>query len=167
MQQIIEWGRKSVRHILSIMDLIDYTKVKYPEKSERGIQMKLNIDNCPRCGKIYTVNAQYLCKECLQKVEEQYQLCVEYLREHRYASIQQLSEGTGVPVSQISKFIMEGRISAAQGPGLTYPCETCGKPIRSQKLCDSCRKRLQQGWMKEEEKKSQMQGKSTYKIKEE
>lgn len=131
--------------------------------------MDMHIDNCSRCGKIHVKNRQNLCNECIKIVEEQYQTCVKYLREHQQASIYELSEATGVSVSQITKFILEGRISTASAPGLSYPCELCGKLINTNKLCDSCRTRLQQGWKKETKSehtdKNSTSGKSVYEIK--
>ncbi|GFN32662.1 hypothetical protein PCURB6_29220 [Paenibacillus curdlanolyticus] len=72
-----------------------------------------------------------------------YELCAQYLRENRGATIYEVSEATEVSIPQITKFIREGRISLMDAPNLGYPCETCGQMIREGNICDSCRTRLQ------------------------
>lgn len=102
----------------------------------------MNIDNCPRCGKLYAVNIRELCLNCIKDIEREYEVCVQYLRDNRGANIQELSEATEVSVKQITKFIREGRISVMNAPNMMYPCEVCGTLIREGHMCDSCRTRL-------------------------
>lgn len=72
----------------------------------------------------------------------EYDKCLQYLREEKTATIQEVSEATDVSIKQITKFIKEGRISVANNPNMTYPCEVCGILIREGNMCDSCRQRL-------------------------
>ncbi|MDP4098604.1 flagellar protein [Paenibacillus sp. P96] len=102
----------------------------------------MNIDNCPRCGKLYAVNIRELCFNCIKDIEKEYEICVQYLRDNKGADIQELSEATEVSIKQITKFIREGRISVVNAPNLTYPCEVCGTLIREGHMCESCRTRL-------------------------
>lgn len=102
------------------------------------------VDNCPQCGKLYVKNYREICPACMQVIEQQYEECSKYLRENRKANLQELHEATEVPYKQIIKFIKEGRISLYDMPNLSYPCEVCGKMIKEQSMCDSCRKRLVQ-----------------------
>lgn len=102
----------------------------------------MNIDNCPRCGRIYVKNVMELCQSCVKELEKQYEICVKYLREHRTATIQELSDATDISIKEITRFIREGRISIANAPNMTYPCEVCGMLIREGHMCDSCRSRL-------------------------
>lgn len=104
--------------------------------------MGMNVDNCPRCGKIYVKNFRDACPSCIKDLEQQYEKCVKYLRESRKATIIELSEATEVSVKQITKFIREGRISIASLPNMGYPCEVCGTMIRENAMCGSCRQRL-------------------------
>jgi len=104
-----------------------------------------NIQNCPRCGKIFIKGIKEVCPTCDRKIEDEYMKCVEYLRENRMSNMYQLSDATDVSVKQITKFIKEGRISVADLPKLNYPCESCGEPIREGKLCSSCRNWLEKG----------------------
>jgi hypothetical protein len=75
-------------------------------------------------------------------MEQEYQICVDYLRENKGANIQELSDATEVSIKTITKFIREGRISIENAPNMMYPCEVCGTLIREGHMCDSCRTRL-------------------------
>ncbi|SMF67159.1 flagellar operon protein TIGR03826 [Paenibacillus uliginis N3/975] len=102
----------------------------------------MNLGNCPRCGKLYALNFRDMCSDCLKGIEVEYQDCAQYLRDTKGATIHEVSEATGVTIRQITKFIREGRISIANAPNLSYPCEVCGTLIRESNMCESCRIRL-------------------------
>lgn len=104
--------------------------------------MALNVGYCPRCGRLFSRSYHEVCAHCVKEIEDQYTLCREYLKENRYATLEQLSEDTGVPMKQILKFLREGRLATADSPNISYPCESCGTPIREHHLCSNCRDRL-------------------------
>ncbi|WP_424766649.1 TIGR03826 family flagellar region protein [Paenibacillus sp. sgz302251] len=103
----------------------------------------MNLDNCPRCGKLFAKNFRDVCPSCMREIDKEYELCANYLREFKGAIITELSDETGVSIKQITKFIREGRISMVNAPNLSYPCESCGTLIRENHLCDNCRNRLE------------------------
>jgi flagellar operon protein (TIGR03826 family) len=129
-----------------------------------------NLSNCQRCGTLVNSTFGKICPSCLRKIEEEYQACVDYLKENRMASIQELSEATGVAVKQIAQFIKEGRINIAEAANISYPCETCGTPIRSGRFCNKCEMRLQSQLYSEKERlrgdigKAAQQGGHTYEL---
>jgi len=102
----------------------------------------VELDNCPRCGKLFAKNFREICPACIKDVDREYSDCAEYLRKNRGATIYELSEATEVSIKQITKFIREGRISIIGMPNLGYPCEVCGTIIRDSNLCNTCRSRL-------------------------
>ena len=102
----------------------------------------MNLDYCPRCGKLFARGHRDICPNCIREIEEEYEKCVEYLKDHRHITIQQLSEATGVSVRQITRFIREGRIGINNYPNMHYACESCGAPIRDGNLCPNCIKKL-------------------------
>ncbi|WP_152396364.1 TIGR03826 family flagellar region protein [Paenibacillus guangzhouensis] len=102
----------------------------------------MNVENCPRCGRIFAKGIRDICPNCYRDIEDEYEICVKYLRENKEATMQVLSEETGVSVTQITKFLREGRISMKNAPNMSYPCESCSTPIREGHLCDTCRSRL-------------------------
>ncbi|WP_055106064.1 TIGR03826 family flagellar region protein [Paenibacillus ihumii] len=102
----------------------------------------MNLGNCPRCGKLFANNFRDICPSCIKEIEQEYEKCLKFLREEKMATIQEVSEATGVSIKQITKFIKEGRITVADNPNMMYPCEVCGVLIRQNNMCDSCRTRL-------------------------
>lgn len=121
----------------------------------------MNLDNCPRCGKLFAKGIREVCQVCTRDIDKEYELCANYLREFKGAIITELSDETGVSIKQITKFIREGRISMVNAPNLSYPCESCGTLIRESQLCDNCRARLQkvkQNMITDLNKKDGLQG---------
>ncbi|MGO4180741.1 TIGR03826 family flagellar region protein [Paenibacillus sp. MCAF9] len=103
----------------------------------------MNLDNCPRCGKLFAKNFRDVCPACMRDIDKEYELCANYLREFRGSIITEVSDATGVSIKQITKFIREGRISIMNAPNMSYPCESCGTLIRDNHLCDTCRNRIE------------------------
>ncbi|WP_340005400.1 TIGR03826 family flagellar region protein [Paenibacillus sp. FSL K6-0276] len=102
----------------------------------------MNLDNCPRCGRLFVKNLMGLCQPCIKELEHEYEICVDYLRENKGTNIQELSDATEISIKEITRFIREGRISIANAPNMMYPCEVCGTLIRDGHMCESCRSRL-------------------------
>ncbi|SDS98480.1 flagellar operon protein TIGR03826 [Paenibacillaceae bacterium GAS479] len=102
----------------------------------------MNLDNCPRCGRIFAKNFREVCPNCIREIDREYEDCRDYLRKNRGATINELSEQTKISIRQITKFIKEGRISLIDAPNLSYPCEVCGILIREDHMCEACRQRL-------------------------
>jgi len=101
--------------------------------------VSLNVTNCPKCGRIMMKGPRSICPNCHQQIEDQYEKCLKYLREHRKCTLAELSEATEVSTTQITKFIREGRISVAEFEKLYYECELCGTSIREGHMCEKCR----------------------------
>lgn len=126
------------------------------------------LDNCPKCGKLFVRGIQDVCNDCYQIEEEEYRKVANYLRkkENRSATIFETSEATGVSIKQIRKFIRQRRISMEGLPNMGYPCEQCGTIIREGALCPSCQQGLSRkitNFLHEEAKRAEEQ---KYQIKE-
>lgn len=96
----------------------------------------MGLANCRGCGKLYVENSLGLCADCLRQEEEDELKIVAYLRDVvDHASVEEIHEATGVKVKVIMRMIQQGRVV---GSIVTYPCESCGKPIVQGRLCDEC-----------------------------
>lgn len=98
------------------------------------------LRNCPRCGDLFVYTIKEICPKCVKKVEEEYQLCAQFLRrkENRSSTITEMSEKTGVSMEQIYEFVRQKRLMVDQNPNIGYPCEGCGNLIRVGRLCEAC-----------------------------
>ena len=95
------------------------------------------IKNCPMCGKLFNDTGHKVCMDCYDKLQEKEHEVVEYVRDHRGAKIPEICEATGAPAGMIKKMIREGRFEQI-GVKMSYPCEKCGAPIVTGKICQSC-----------------------------
>lgn len=123
----------------------------------------MELANCSRCGNIFVkTSIRDVCDECYRKEEEDFEKVNNFLkkRENRMASMVQVIEATGVEEDVILKFIRKGRIRLINFPNLGYPCEKCGTPIRTGKLCKKCQGELQKElefFQKEEARKKELE----------
>lgn len=106
-----------------------------------------DLTNCPRCDKLFVKSLREVCPDCYKKEEEDFRIVYDFVRkrENRRASVLEVEEATGVPEKLIYKFVKQGRISVHSFPNLSYPCESCGKPIKEGRICDACRGNITSG----------------------
>ena len=100
-----------------------------------------DLVDCPSCGKIFVKNKfRDICESCYKEEEKMFDIVNKFIRkrENRAATIPQVLEGTGIEEDLLLKFIKKGRLSLTHFPNLGYPCEKCGKIIRTGKLCQTC-----------------------------
>lgn len=101
----------------------------------------MDLSNCPECGEIYIKSKfREVCEKCWKAEEAAYDTVYKFMRkrENRAATMLQVVEATGVSEALILKFIKNGKLQITQFPNLGYPCDKCGKIIRTGKLCEGC-----------------------------
>lgn len=105
----------------------------------RGDDMR--IVNCVRCKQAFAMTKEPICPECIAKEEQEFELVKEYLDDNRGATMEDISEATGVSIKRIQKFLKDGRLEGIEGSGLK--CRKCGVPITKGTYCQKCAKKLQ------------------------
>lgn len=120
----------------------------------------LMVDHCPKCGKVFQKNLRNMCQECTKAYDNLLNACHTYLRDHRKATTEELSEATGVTDQQLMAFVKDSRLPLYSYPNLTYPCSSCGSRIRQHNMCIPCRGRITEdiNRMKEQEAKDRGRG---------
>ena len=99
----------------------------------------MGIINCKKCGRIFAEDGFDFCPICRNNEDEIFKKVKDYLYEYPGASIQQVSEETGVGTKKILKFLREGKLEIKDdSPNLILDCERCGKPIKTGRFCDKC-----------------------------
>jgi flagellar operon protein (TIGR03826 family) len=130
----------------------------------------MELINCPNCNDIFVKNQfREICQKCWKKEEEDFQTIYQFMRkrENRAATIDQVVEQTGVSEELILKFIKKGRLQLTHFPNLGYPCDKCGRIIRTGKLCENCAGELREDlktFQAEEKRKQELlqRQRSTY-----
>ena len=104
------------------------------------------VELCKGCGRIFPFLARGVCADCLGRIEEQFELVREHLRENPGARVAEIAAATGVPEADIAGFIRAGRLSWGQvGAEEAVTCEICGAAIGAGRHCAPCRAKLLQG----------------------
>ena len=78
-----------------------------------------------------------MCRDCYEKEQEQEQVVYDYVRDHDKCGIKEIVDDTGVKERVVLRMLKNGRF-IAQGLEITYPCQSCGAPITTGKLCSKC-----------------------------
>ncbi|SFM23863.1 flagellar operon protein TIGR03826 [Gracilibacillus orientalis] len=102
------------------------------------------LANCARCNKVFVKITKSICPDCVKDDEKQFQIVYDFLkkRENRQATIPEIVEATGVKEDIILQFVKDNRLRSSQFPNLSYPCQRCGDPIASGKICENCTNKI-------------------------
>ena len=98
----------------------------------------MDFRNCPVCGGLFLFRGKNLCPACIEKEENDFQVLRKFLEENPSATVEEITQETGIEVKKILQFLKEGRlVYRAPGPPV-IACESCGAPISTGRLCDRC-----------------------------
>lgn len=101
------------------------------------------LKNCSACGKVFVKLNRNICPACMEKEEQEYEEVRKYLKDNPGASVEEITEATGVDEKKVFRWIREGRIDAdlaIRGGEIT--CTRCGAVISFGSLCSKCSKLL-------------------------
>lgn len=96
----------------------------------------MNVGNCPECGRLYMKTTLGMCNDCYRLEEDNEKIVAEYVRDNPKSSVEAIHKATGIKEKTIFRMIKNGRFMDAGE--ISYPCESCGKPIYEGRLCDKC-----------------------------
>ncbi|HHX23594.1 MAG: TIGR03826 family flagellar region protein [Tepidanaerobacteraceae bacterium] len=103
----------------------------------------MKLKNCPQCGKLFIYSLHNLCPDCIAKDEDNYNLVRDYLYDNPNASVDEISEKTGVPSKNILEYLKEGRLILKKNNiNILLSCERCNEPILSGRFCEKCAGKL-------------------------
>lgn len=103
-----------------------------------------DVRNCRRCGKIYNyIGGMPICPICRELDESDFKRIKEYLYDNPGATLSEVSTILEISVEKIKGFLKEGRLEIiGTESNMVLECESCGKSIRTGRLCDECSKNL-------------------------
>lgn len=101
----------------------------------------MEVRNCRTCGKLfnYMGAGRPICAACTAALEEKFFQVREYIREHKDAGINEVSEENDVAVSQLKQWIREERLAFSENSQVGIECEKCGAQIRTGRFCKACK----------------------------
>ena len=83
-----------------------------------------------------------LCENCKKKREEQFQEVKKYINDNKGATIEEITEETGVSQKLIRQWIREERLILSNDSPIVFHCEHCGAVIRTGRFCQECKSKL-------------------------
>jgi len=101
----------------------------------------MDIAYCADCGRLFQKSGHMICRDCLRKQDALFEDVKKYIRDHRQAAMAEICEALDVSAEKLLRYMKEGRLIL--GPHIDYPCERCGAPIHSGRMCESCLSILQ------------------------
>jgi len=103
----------------------------------------MSLASCQKCKKLFPKIRKSICPACEAAEEVHYETVRKYLSENPGQNVEQVSEGTGVSIDTVLRFVEEGRVEA-QGIASNVACGQCGKPAISptKRLCQTCLEKL-------------------------
>jgi flagellar operon protein (TIGR03826 family) len=98
---------------------------------------------CSKCKKLFNyITGPKICPKCKQEEEVIFQEVKAFLKENPGATVNQVSEATGATITQIEKFLKEGRLEISNNVNIVLKCESCGAKIFTGKFCNKCQAEL-------------------------
>ncbi len=116
----------------------------------------MDVRACKSCGKLFNyLSGPPICMECKDDLERKFLNVKEYIRNNKVVSIKEISEANDVSIKQLQQWIREERLEFTKDSPIQINCETCGKKIRTGRLCEDCKKKLASGLSGGGEKKEE------------
>lgn len=99
--------------------------------------------NCAGCGKLFVaLEGKKFCPDCREKEYKLEEEIVNYVRDNPKSKVSEIVKDVpGATEKLIKRLIREGRFEQV-GVKMSYPCEKCGTPIVTGKLCGKCTEAL-------------------------
>ena len=113
------------------------------KKEKRQIDTLIKYERakiCPKCGELmhYAFGEVFKCDNCGAEELTSFGKVRKYIEDHGPSNASNISDGTGVPVSTINRYLREGRIEIPDGSDSYIKCEDCGAEIRYGRYCPTC-----------------------------
>ncbi len=81
-----------------------------------------------------------ICPACKDKAEQKFQEVKAYVKEHRTATMKQITEDCEVERKQVEQWVREERLIFSEDSPIKLTCELCGTVITTGRYCENCKK---------------------------
>jgi ribosomal protein L32 len=99
-----------------------------------------DVRNCRRCRRIFNyIVGPPICSICKEQDEVDFKRVKEYLFKNPGATLSEVSIVLEISVGKIKSYLKEERLEIiGNESNMVLECESCGKAIRTGRLCDGC-----------------------------
>lgn len=118
---------------------MDSKKIQFAEEL-LGLDQYHTPKICDKCGgvMIFKGIGEYRCEDCNALAYDDYGKVRSYLERNRGATAADVEAATGVKQKTIRLMLKESRLEVTDDSKAFMFCESCGKKIRSGRLCTQC-----------------------------
>ncbi|MDD6070264.1 MAG: flagellar protein [Clostridiales bacterium] len=103
----------------------------------------MEVRTCKQCKRLFNYLAgPSICGSCKEVLEKKFAEVKEYVREHPADGINEVAAANDVSANQIRRWIREERLAFSDASNVGLDCESCGKLIKSGRLCMECKEKL-------------------------
>lgn len=103
----------------------------------------MEVKVCTQCKRLFNyLSGVPICPSCKDKLEEKFLEVKRYIQENPHDGISEVAKANDVQTSQIRRWIREERLAFSDESGIGVDCESCGKTIKTGRLCPSCKDKL-------------------------
>ena len=105
----------------------------------------MEVKQCDFCRKPFHSYGSKICADCLMLLDSAWFIIRDYLYEHGNAGVEEVSYATGISKRYILYLLKEERLLVGNDNGDAggfLKCESCKKPIRTGRMCVSCKNQI-------------------------
>jgi len=121
----------------------------------------MDIRKCKNCNRFYKFQSSKYCPECVVELDKVFLKVREYIYENPNSTVLEVSENKGVDQEIIMEFLRDGKLELKEA-SMLLECKSCGKPIKTGTLCNSClmnfETEMKKGLVKAVENKDKVKG---------
>lgn len=100
---------------------------------------EVKIDVCKVCKKLFhSLKEEKICPDCKEEQADEFRKVKQYIREHKGAGIEEVSQACEVSHKQLLNWVREERLYFDDAAKVALPCLRCGKGISMGKYCNEC-----------------------------
>lgn len=102
----------------------------------------MEVKNCRGCGRLFNyISGRQLCPLCRDELEKKFQEVKAYIEENPGETLKSVSDEMEVSIRQLKEWVREERLILTEAWG-EICCDVCGKPIKTGKYCDECKRKI-------------------------
>jgi hypothetical protein len=107
------------------------------------------LKNCINCHTSFvSVTESKICLKCLKEDDIIFKKIKDFLYDNPGATMLEVSSTFDISTKKIIKFLRDGRLEIIGDSNFILECESCGRPIKTEYLCNDCQRILKNEFLR-------------------